>query len=52
MTPPEIAAEFGISEQAVRKAASAGWIPARKAGKVWLIRRRDAAARWDKTASS
>ena len=46
MTPPEIAIEFGVSEQAVRKAASQGWIPARKAGKIWLIRRSDALARW------
>jgi uncharacterized protein (DUF433 family) len=48
LTPPEIAAEFGISEQAVRKAAAEGWIAARKAGKIWLIRRADAVARWGK----
>jgi uncharacterized protein (DUF433 family) len=48
MTPPEITYEFGVSEQAVRKAAAEGWIAARKAGKIWLIRRGDAVARWGK----
>jgi uncharacterized protein (DUF433 family) len=50
MTPPAIAAEFGVSEQAIREAAAKGWIPARKEGKVWLIRRQDALARWQKQA--
>lgn len=51
MTPPEIAHEFGISEQAVRKAAHEGWVQARKAGKIWMIRRRDAFARWGRAAT-
>jgi uncharacterized protein (DUF433 family) len=46
MTVTEIATEFGISPQAVRKACEMGWLPARKAGGTWLIRREDAEARW------
>jgi uncharacterized protein (DUF433 family) len=46
MTAPEIAREFRITEHAVREAARKGWIPARRAGKVWLIKRGDALKRW------
>ncbi len=35
-----------ITEHAVREAARKGWVAARKAGKVWLIRRGDALKRW------
>jgi uncharacterized protein (DUF433 family) len=52
MTVPEIAAEFGITPQAVREAAAKGWITARKAGRDWLIRRGDALARWQKPSGS
>jgi uncharacterized protein (DUF433 family) len=48
MTVPEIAAEFGVSAQTIREAAQMGWVKARKAGRDWLIKRRDAAQRWDK----
>jgi uncharacterized protein (DUF433 family) len=48
MTAPEIAREFAISEHTVREAARKGWIPARRAGKVWLIKRGDAFKRWGK----
>jgi hypothetical protein len=46
LTVPEIAAEFHITEQAVRKAAKNGAVSARKAGRDWLIRRRDALSYW------
>jgi uncharacterized protein (DUF433 family) len=48
MTAAEIAAEFGISTQAIRKAAMQHRIKARKSGTTWLIKRRDALARWGK----
>ena len=46
MTVPEIAAEFHITEQAVRKAAKNGAVSARKVGRDWSIRRADAFAYW------
>lgn len=46
MTATEVASHFAISSQAVREAASKGWIPARKSGATWLIRQGDAEARW------
>lgn len=46
MTVPEIAAEFHITEQAVRKAAKNQTVSARKVGRDWLIRRVDAVANW------
>ncbi len=46
MTVREIAEEFGVDESTVREAAKKGWIPARKSGATWLIRRHDAQARW------
>lgn len=48
MTVPEIAAEFHITEQAVRKAAKNQTLPAHKAGRDWLIKRADALAYWGK----
>ena len=46
MTVTEVSAVYGVTPQAVREAASRGWVPARKSGATWLIRRRDAEARW------
>lgn len=46
VTATEIAQELGVAARVVRKTASEGWIPARKSGATWLIRRRDALARW------
>jgi len=46
MTVAEIADTYAVSAQAVRKAATEGWIPARKSGATWLIKRRDAHQRW------
>jgi uncharacterized protein (DUF433 family) len=46
MTVSEIAAEYGISAQAIRKACARGVIPARKSGAIWLVRRLVAEARW------
>lgn len=46
MTVREIAQKFGVDESTVREAAKRGWIPARKSGATWLIRSRDAHARW------
>jgi uncharacterized protein (DUF433 family) len=48
MTAPEIAETYGVSVQAVRKAATEGWIPARKSGATWLIKRYEAHQRWGK----
>ena len=48
MTSKEIAEEFGIKEDTVRDAIEHGWLFARKAGGTWLIRRKDAEARWAK----
>lgn len=50
MTASEIAKEFGIAARVVRLTASKGWIPARKSGSTWLIRRSDAEARWGERA--
>lgn len=46
LTAVEIARIYAVSVQAIRKAAAAGWVPARKSGATWLIRRGDAEARW------
>jgi len=46
MTVPEIAAEFGLTEQAIRKAAKNQAIPARKIGRDWVVKRADALAYW------
>jgi uncharacterized protein (DUF433 family) len=46
MTVTEISEEYGISPQAIREACKKEWIPARKSGNAWLIRRHVAEARW------
>jgi len=46
VTATEVAAEFGVAARVVRQSAAKGWIPARKSGATWLIRHRDAQARW------
>lgn len=46
MTVREIAQEYALDESTVREAAKRGWVPARKSGATWLIRSRDAHARW------
>ena len=48
MTASEVAAVYHVTPQAVREAATKGWIQARKSGAAWLMRRRDAEARWGK----
>jgi len=48
VTPSEVSDELGIKEDTVRDACQNGWITARKSGKTWLIRRRDAEKRWKK----
>lgn len=49
MTVTEIALAYAVTPQAIREAAARGWVPARKSGATWLIRRRDAEARWAHT---
>lgn len=46
MTVPEIAAEFNLTEQAIRKAAKNQTVPAHKVGRDWVIHRADALAYW------
>jgi len=46
MTVAETAEQYEISEPTVRIAIKKGWLPARKSGATWLIKRRDAQARW------
>lgn len=46
MTATEVAEAYGITERTVRQSCERGYIPARQSGKTWLIRRRDAEARW------
>jgi excisionase family DNA binding protein len=46
MTVQEIAEEFGISRFTVHDAIRNDWLPARRSGKTYLIRRRDALERW------
>jgi uncharacterized protein (DUF433 family) len=46
MTVPEIAAEFKLTEQAIRKAAKNQSVPAHKMGRDWVISRADALAQW------
>jgi len=52
MTVTEVSYRYGITPQAVRIAAKTGAIPARKSGATWLIKRRDAEARWGKNHHS
>ncbi len=49
MTASEVSRRYGISPQAVRLAAKTGSIHARKSGATWLIKKKDAEARWGKT---
>lgn len=51
MTVPEIAAEFHLTDQAIRKAAKNQTVPARKVGRDWVIKRADALAYWGKERS-
>jgi excisionase family DNA binding protein len=46
MTVQEIAEEFGLSRFTVHDAIHHDWLPARRSGKTYLIRRRDALERW------
>jgi len=46
MTVAEIAEWYEIAEPTVRIAIKKGWLLARKSGATWLIKRRDAEARW------
>src|SRR5574341_9626 len=46
MTVSEVAEAYGISDRTVREAIEKGWLNAQKSGGTWLIRRRDAQARW------
>jgi uncharacterized protein (DUF433 family) len=52
MTVTEISQEYGISPQAIREACKKEWIPARKSGSAWLIRRHVAESRWGATDQS
>lgn len=46
MTTPEISNEFGMTSRVVCLTATMGWLPVRKSGATWLIRRSDGEARW------
>lgn len=48
LTAQEVADEFGLAPSTVTRAAESGALPARQAGRIWLIRREDAKARWGK----
>jgi uncharacterized protein (DUF433 family) len=48
MSAKAVAVEFGISDRTVRDAIEHGWIEAVKSAGTWLIRRKDAEARWGK----
>lgn len=48
MTIAEIATTYHINPRGAREAAAKGWIPARKSGATWLIKRGDAYRRWGK----
>ncbi len=52
MTVQEIADEFGIHRQTVYDAIERGYIPARRSGATWLVRRADAEARWGERAAA
>jgi len=49
MTIAEVVARYGITRQAVHDAISRGKIPARQAGRVWLLDRADVEERWRTT---
>jgi hypothetical protein len=46
MTVKEVAEEYSITRYNVHDAIRHDWLPARKSGGTWLIRRADAEARW------
>lgn len=46
MTAREVAGHYGLALITVRQAIRRGTLPARKSGGVWLIERREAAARF------
>ena len=48
MTVTEIAQTYHLDPGVIRKTCLEGWIPARKSGSAWLIRRHDAEERWGK----
>jgi excisionase family DNA binding protein len=48
MTVKEVADTFGISQFTVHDAIKHDWLPARKSGGTYLIRRHDANRRWGK----
>ena len=47
-TLEETAQKYHIKKKTIRKAIKNGRLPAREAGKVWLIRREDARVHWGK----
>lgn len=51
MTAQEIADLFDLAASTVTRVAESGELTARKAGRIWLIKRTDAEARWGKTTS-
>jgi excisionase family DNA binding protein len=46
LTVSAVAEEYGLESGTVRTSIHKGYIPARKSGKFWLIRRADAEERW------
>lgn len=48
MTSAEVAAWLGLDESTPKKAAKKGKIHARKAGKTWLMHRKDVIKKWHK----
>jgi hypothetical protein len=48
MTVREIAEEYNLNPRGIRATIERGVIPARKSGGTWLVRRKDAEARWRK----
>jgi anion-transporting ArsA/GET3 family ATPase len=48
ITANEAAQLYKRDMSTIRRACINGWIPARKSGRVWLILRSDAQARWGK----
>lgn len=51
MTSVEVANWLGLDESTPKKAAKKGKIKARKAGKTWLMHRRDVSKKWHKRFS-
>jgi uncharacterized protein (DUF433 family) len=46
LTVSQVAAEYGISPQAIREACQKGWVNARKSGSTWLLKRFGVHNRW------